>query len=174
MKIKGATLVAAFLSALILCGQPVHAGTTQIAVTVNPKKKSGEKKSTNSVTKEETLFQYTVTLANKSFAAVSGLSAQYRIFIRDDTGKGSVSQQKLKREEFTAAIPDMPNAGTYAFDTEAVKLHKSTLDGDSYYVNGARNKSEDKVVGVWIRIYQGDKMVGEYVNPTTLATKEKF
>jgi len=170
---KIAAFAAVFLSSLVL-GQAAHAGMTQIAISVSPKKSAGQEKHANNVTQQETLFQYAVKLTNKSFAAVSGLSAQYRIFIRDDSGKGSVSQQKLKREEFTATIPDMPNAGTYTFDTEAVKLHKSLLDGDRYYLNGARNKSEDKVAGVWIRIFQGDKVVGEYINPSTLATKEKF
>ena len=167
-------IASTLLAALLLCGLPVHAGTTKIEITVSPKRQNGEKKQAGSVTKEETLFQYNVKLANDSFAAVNGLSAQYRIFIRDDSGKGAISQQKLKRQEFSTAIPDMPNGGKYAFDTEPVTLEKSTLDGSRYYINGSRNRSEDTVAGVWIRILQGDKVVGEYINPSTLAAKEKF
>jgi hypothetical protein len=174
MKIHRAAIVTGFLTVLCLCGQTTLAGTTQIAVAVNPKKDSGEKKKAGNVTEETTLFQYAVKLTNKSFAAVSGLTVQYRVFIRTDEGKGSVSQQKLKREEFTAAIPNIPNNGTYSFDTEAVTLHKATLDGGWTYTDGKRNKSADKIVGVWIRIFQGDKVVGEYVNPSTLTSKEKF
>jgi hypothetical protein len=162
------------LAAFLLWGSLAHAGTPKIGIAVNPSKESGEKKHSGNVTKEATLYQYTVKLTNSSFAAVSGLSAQYRIFVRDDSGKGTVSQQKLKRLEFSAAIPDMPNLGTYSFDTEPVKLEKATLDGGWYYLDGKRNRSVDKVAGVWIRILQGDKVVGEYINPTTLAAKEKF
>ena len=126
------------------------------------------------MTVEETLYQYTVKVTNKSFAPLAGLSAQYRIFIRDDSGKGALSQQKLKRQAFAATVPDLSNSGDYTFETEAVKLQKATLDGDRYWVNGNRNKSQDKVAGVWIRVLQGDKVVGEYINPSTLAAKEKF
>jgi hypothetical protein len=165
---------AGLFATLLLCAPPVHAGATKINISVTPQKDSGGKKRNGNVMQEETLFQYAVKLTNASFAAVSGLSAEYRVFIRDDSGKGAVSQQKLKRQEFSAVIPDMPNGGTYAFDTEPVKLQKSILDGNRYYVNGTRNTSQDKVAGVWIRIMQGDKVVGEYINPSTLAAKEKF
>ncbi|MGH8047200.1 MAG: hypothetical protein ACREKL_08135 [Chthoniobacterales bacterium] len=174
MRIKCAALAAGFLSALFLCGQTANAGTVQIAIAVNQKKEAGDKKRSGNVTQEETLYQYTVTLTNKSFAPVSGLSAQYRIFVRDDSGKGAVSKQKLKRNEFTATVPDMPNGGTYSFDTEGVTLQKASLDGGWHYTDGTRSRSADRIAGVWIRIFQGDKIVGEYVNPSTIATKEKF
>ena len=152
----------------------LQAGPTRIEVAVTPKKENGEKQRANNVTKQETLYQYTVKLSNRSFAPAAGLSAQYRIFIRDDSGKGVASKQKLKRQDFSAAIPDMPNNGTYSFDTEAVSLEKSMLDAGWSYTNGKRSQSADKLAGVWIRIFQGDKVVGEYINPTTLAAKEKF
>lgn len=170
IQVKAAGVLAAFLLGVSLA----QAGTAKISIAVSPTKESGEKKHKGNVTKEATLYQYTVKLTNSSFAAESGLSAQYRIFVRDDSGKGAISQQKLKRQEFSAAIPDMPNLGTYSFDTEPVKLEKTTLDGGWYYRDGKRNSSADKVAGVWIRILQGDKVVGEYINPTTLAAKEKF
>lgn len=173
MEIWRAT-VAALIAGTFLGALPAHAGPTQIAVQAAAKKEDGEKRTKGNVTHEEKLAQYTVKLTNKSFAPASGLTAQYRIFIRDDSGKGAVSQQKLKRQAFSATIPDMANNGTYSFDTESVKLQSSMLQGGYYYLNGNRNQSSDRLAGVWIRILQGDKIVGEYINPSTLAAKEKF
>lgn len=176
MKPRGAKLLAAFLPVLVLTASSALAGPTQLAISLTPKKSSSEQKREDSgnITQQQTLFQYTVKLTNRSFDAATGLSAQCRIFVRNDAGKGAPSQQQLTRQEFTAAIPDIPRSGTYSFDTQAVTLQKSTLDGGWHYTNGKRNKSEDRVAGVWIRILQGDRIVGEYINPSTLAAKEKF
>ncbi len=138
MRNKGAKLAGLFF-AFLICGSVAHAGTMKIAIAVTPKKENGEKKRSSNVTKEEILYQYVVKLSNSSFAPLTGLTAQYRVFIRDDSGKGAVSQQKLKRQEFSTAIPDLPNLGTYSFDTEPVNLEKATLDGGWIYTNGHRN-----------------------------------
>ena len=176
LSVKNMAARAAGLLAVFLCCAPLAhaAGPVKIDIAVIPKKENGDKKRSGNITKEETLYQYTVKLANGSFSPAAGLSAQYRVFVRDDSGKGTNSQQKLNRREFTAAVPDIPNLGSYSFDTEPVKLEKATLDGGWYYLNGQRNRVADKVAGVWIRVFQGDKIVGEYVNPSTLAAKEKF
>jgi hypothetical protein len=150
------------------------AGPTKIDVGVNPQKDVESKTHKNNTSKEVTTYQYSVKLSNRSFADVNGLTAEYRVFVRDDSGKGTVSQQKLKRNEFQATIPAIPNNGTYTFVTEPVKLESSQLDSNWVYTDGKRGKSQDKIAGVWIRIMQGGKIVGEYVNPSTIATKEKF
>jgi len=165
------------IAALSLCGSSAFAGSNSVAVEVTPKKENGEKKRMQHTTVAETLVQYTVKVTNLTFSPLSGLSAQYRVFVRDDSGKGTQSQQKLKQKAFSAIIPDIPgrnNNGVYSFDTEPVKLEKAVLDGNYYYVDGSRSQSADRVMGFWIRIFQGDKMVGEYVNPASLSAQEKF
>lgn len=159
---------------LLAVGNLAWAGPARIEVAVVPKKESADEKRSRNVTHEATKFQYSVTLTNRSFADVSGLSAEYRIFVRSDSGKGAVSQQKLERQEFRAEIPALPNNGRYSFDTEPVTLKTSQLDGGWYYTDGSRSKRQDKVAGVWIRILQDGKVVGEYLNPTSLASREKF
>jgi hypothetical protein len=153
-------------------GSLVQAGTPKITIAVSPKKQAGEEKTKGNVTHKETLFQYTVKLTN-SFTPASGLTAEYRIFVRSDSGKGAMSQQKLKRQEGSSSVPDLPGMGTFSFDTDPAKLESATLDGNFYYINGTRNRSADKVAGIWVRVLQGDKVVGEYINPSTLA-KEQF
>lgn len=157
-----------------ICLPSALLGATRIEVAATPKKEAGEGRRQGNVSKEVTEVQYTVKLTNRSFADVKGLRAEYHIFVRGDSGRGSSSDQKVRRQSGQVPLPDLINNGTHSFDTEPVKLVSTQLDGGWYYQDGKRNKSAEKVVGVWIRILEGDKVVGEYINPTSLATREKF
>lgn len=164
------------LAFCVLCGggHLVKAAEPKVAITATPKRESGEKKSSGDVTREETICRYTVKLANGAFAPASGISAQYRVFVRDDSGIAATTRQALKRYAFTTAVPDLAPGDTFSFVTEPVKLEKSTLAAGCHYRSGKRWQTADRVIGIWIRVLQGDKIIGEYINPTTIASKEKF
>jgi hypothetical protein len=44
----------------------------------------------------------------------------------------------------------------------------------TYFLNGANPKAEDSLAGIWVRMYQNGKIVGEFTKPSNLASKEKW
>lgn len=61
------------------------------------------------------------------------------------------------------------------FQTNPVKLETASLIGNKYFINGASNQVKDKVAGLWFKAFDSDgNKIGEYINPSTIATKQKW
>ena len=115
-------------------------------------------------------WAYDVTMANKTLKDYPNLKIKYIVFVKEvkegsKTGESSISRNP---GETTGAI--QPHA-KFNFQTNKVSLSKTQLKGDWTYANGARPRSADSLAGIWIRVYDGDKQVGEYINPPTLTSK---
>ena len=79
--------------------------------------------------------------------------------------------EKVKGE---AKIPVLKGRESNLFLTSEVKLHQQALDGGYYYVNGGQANASDSVLGVWVKLFNGNTEVAEYVNPGTMKTKFKW
>ncbi len=53
-------------------------------------------------------------------------------------------------------------------------LKKARLKADWYYTNGAKSKAKDELRGVLVRVYSGDQLIGEFSQPASLKTQEKW
>jgi len=119
-------------------------------------------------------WHYQVSLRNTGFKPQPALQAKYIVFVeRQQLGK-KVGTETLDRVTGTADLPATPTGGTAQFSTKDVVLKESGLVGDFIYANGGRIHAKDAIHGVWIKLFDGTKEVGQYINPTTLATKQKF
>ena len=114
-----------------------------------------------------------MTVENRTFKALTGLSAKYFIFYKQEQ-IGSKAAERLQRKSGTCAVPDIPVGEKNAFTTDSVDLKKAVLNGYYIFANGARSKAEDSLAGVWIRIYQNGTLFAEYARPSTLPSKEKW
>jgi hypothetical protein len=123
--------------------------------------------------KSETFF-YEVSVANKAFKPSEPVTAKYIVFVeRQEVGEkpGSEQIEKIKGEGEIAA---MKAQGKESLNTKEVTLREKAIVGNYIFVSGGRLKSRDTLVGVWVKLFQGDTEVGEFVNPTTLANKHKW
>jgi len=117
---------------------------------------------------------YAVNVTNRSFSPMPELEARYIIFVeRQQLGakKGTEQVEKITGKE---SVAGMPAKGSTVFNTQAVKLREQSLSGNWIYSNGGRLKATDSIIGIWIKFFDGDTEVEEYVNPTTLANRHKW
>ena len=51
---------------------------------------------------------------------------------------------------------------------------ESKLESGYIWGNGAKKTSKDKLEGIWVKIYIGDKLVHEISKPENMMRKEKW
>ncbi len=117
--------------------------------------------------KVETVY-YAVNVTNRSFSAQPALQARYVLYVERQKLGEKIGTEKTDRIKGTSAIEGIAPKASISFDTTSIKLSEETLSGNWIYANGGRMKAADKVLGIWIKFFDGDKEVGEYMNPTTL------
>lgn len=160
------------LSLLAVATASAQLQDVQLTVT---RQKLDEQKSkgngpTTITTKE---VSYRVTVQNRTFKAMPELTVKYMIFFempepgtKESTTKSNTGSEKIMSLE--------ANRST-TFDTKPFKLETEQLDPGWVYANGSANKSKDRVAGIWVRAYNTEgKIIGEYVNPTTLSKKNDW
>lgn len=117
--------------------------------------------------KVETVF-YVVNVTNRSFSAQPALEARYILFVeRQKIGEKKGTEQ-IEQIKGKSPIEGIASKASITFDTSEVKLIEEALSGNWIYADGGRMKASDKVLGIWIKFFDGEKEVGEYMNPTTL------
>ena len=123
-----------------------------------------------SVTKE---VAYTLTLESHSFKPLTGLQVKYMIFYQDQQ-PGSVGKPIIAFNKGTATLAGLGVHETATVDTTSFKLTTTELDAGWYYTSGASGRAQDRVTGVWVRVYSDGKLVGEYANPPGTAKKNTW
>lgn len=138
------------------------------------RKKLDEQKShegdKTSVTKE---VVYTITLESHSFKPMTGLQIKYMIFYQDQQ-PGNTGKPITAFNKGTATLAGLGVHETANIDTTSFKLTTTELDAGWYYANGASGRAQDRVTGVWVRVYSDGKLVGEYANPPSTSKKNTW
>ncbi len=115
-----------------------------------------------------------VKVRNASRKESQALDARYLLVVkRQQLGQkaGKDEFETVKGESKIEPLKSMTEGG---FQTKEVELLNRTLLGNFYVANGGLNKSMDDVSGVWIKLFENGKEVGEYVNPPTIKSKYKL
>ncbi len=117
-------------------------------------------------------WSYDIAVQNKLFQPLSGLDVRYMVFYTTaELGSKEASLQQHQSGNFTIDLLQSQERKGSA--TSPVELDKAHIIGRRHFTNGGRIKAEDALVGVWVRVYHGGQMIGEYANPSTL-TKEQW
>ena len=166
---------------IILCVllAPVIARAEPLEITINRKVAAGEQKDIAKAgladeQKRKDSYQYEIKITNDSFQATAPLSAQYIIYVaREELGqkRGLERTDKIKGTEPVPAI--QPHA-TVSIETKVATLREQALVGDWIYSNGGKIKAKDSVIGVWVKLYDGDKEVADFKNPSSLSQHQKW
>jgi hypothetical protein len=98
------------------------------------------------------------------------LRADYRLFYRrtHETGEGDPNTQTLVHQAGTEAIAKLDPKGTLTFRTSAVAVTSTQLLNGIWVATGTSTFVNTKFEGVWLRVYQNDKLIGEYVSSEDL------
>jgi hypothetical protein len=145
-----------------------------VEISATPKKinqqKSRKGEHTTVTTKE---LAYIVTVENRSFKTFEELNVKYMIFYADSQ-PGKSEKPIEAHHKGSETLRNLSTNRKAQFETAPFKLEKEELDGGWYYTSGGDGRARDRVTGVWIRAYSNGNLVGEYSNPTTIATKREW
>jgi len=116
---------------------------------------------------------YKVTLQNKSSKDYANIQVKYMIFYIDPQF-GTKEKPKEASQPGSEAIALLKSHAQTIFTTKPVKLTHEELDGGWVFANGASGRAKDRVNGVWIRAYVDGKLMGEYMNPSSLSQRRSW
>lgn len=149
------------------------AAPQELEITANKRKMDSKKQVTESSTMTSERWAYKTTLTNKTFKPIQGLKVDYRIYIEKDSFKDV--PPKLIATPGSTTIASLDANRKFTFETDSVEIKMSTLrSGWDWTGNNPKEKSEDEVVGIWIRVMRNGELVAEYMKPTTLKNKAKW
>lgn len=123
---------------------------------------------------EQSEIAYKVVVTSKAFRTLPNVTIRYNIFYADSE-LGSTADPEVRTKTGSHTFESLLTNKPVEFITDPVKLEAAKLDSNWYFKSGAKNKAEDKVVGLWFKAFdETGKQVGEYKQPSTVATKRTW
>lgn len=163
-------IFAQILVGMMLITSLAQAQLQDVQISATRKKLDEQKSRGSNETVTNTEIAYNVTVTGRSFKPLPDVEIKYMIFY-EDAEPGSKEKPTLRHVKGKELVGTLENNRPVTFETSPVKLGKTELDGNWYYGSGASNRAKDAVAGLWFRAYSAGKLVGEYVNPSSLPKK---
>lgn len=122
---------------------------------------------------------YSLTIANLTNTPITGLRIDYLVFAEIDPD-GAVAAKikgRLERKRGSQLIDTLAARDKASLRSETIACRTEKLEGDSRWVTeeGLKRKYRDKIMyGIWLRVYDGDKMIHEACSPASLRTDEPW
>lgn len=113
---------------------------------------------------------YTLTIKNNTLKPIEGLRADYILYTKVDEIKNTSREPRIRQKAFTLKFDPVPASGRASAKSQAVTTRKTELRGGVEWAGTGDNDTRDTLHGIWLRIYQGDKLVLESASPTALAS----
>ena len=163
------------LLAIVFSVNCVLAEISDVEIHCIPKKvdASGNQNSpSGSIMRSKERWSYDVTIENKTFKDLSGLEMKYVIFFKHEK-LGARDAATPRRQSGSLTTGSLKPREKKSVTTNSVELDNAHLAPNYYYSDGGRQKAQDTLGGLWVRVYQNGQQLGEYANPSTL-TRERW
>jgi hypothetical protein len=127
------------------------------------------------ITSEEQ-WGYTATLFNRASKPLNGARVEYILFVKPDTEPGKdTTSAPLKEKSGSKTIDALPAHDSVNFRTDSITIFKQQLKPGYIWGKTGNNAAiKDSLYGIWVRVYVGDQMVDEVLNPESLSKTEKW
>jgi hypothetical protein len=163
------------LIVLALMFLPLLAQAADYEITVNRKKEGYNQSHEGNIQQTSQNWTGEIKIVNHAFKASPDIEVKYIIFVkRQDLGKKSDSADHVEKIKGSTKVTSIKPGAVAVATTQEVKLRGGKLDPNWVFANGGIEKSDDGVLGIWVRLYQGTTQIAEYVSPTTLKGKQKW
>jgi len=132
-------------------------------------KETSSSASTRTITYDE---GYTVTVENDTPIKIPALKVKYVMFKNEAVLRAKSSKEIIKSEASgNAELEPMGLRGKSEFQTQTIPMRDTRLKSGYYFLGGGSENAIDKLAGICIRIYSGDKIIYEYARPSYLLGK---
>ena len=163
----------AFLAALVMVPMLAQAGDFRISM--DRKKDGAGNMKGNDELKTSQNWVGEIKLENLTFKPSPDLELRYIVFVKRQELAQKAGMDQIDQVKGTIPVKSLQSREVATFPTSEVTLRKQALSGRfSGYVGGGNTKAEDAVLGVWVKLFNGQTEVMEYINPTTLKAKNKW
>lgn len=133
------------------------------------------KSSSGGIQREDYKVHYNIGLKNISDEDLSGIRVEYLILKFEDLLSATKrSEGELQRFKGSAELQQLSAREEGRVSTETVPMLESKLEPGYVWRNGAKKTSKDKLEGIWVKIYIGDKLVHEVSKPENMMRKEQW
>ncbi len=169
------SLVVVVLTGIVLAGT----AAAQVQITCQKKKADESAAATGGISPgsrraDSESVIHKITLANTSLKDLENLELRYMIFVKRERLGEKRGVEGKDHKSGHETIGTIKKGERREIETVPVELSSSQLVGEFHYKNGGRIKAQDSVSGVWIKLFQDQKMIAEYANPSTVKTREKW
>jgi len=117
---------------------------------------------------------YNITLTNSSFKDAPAMVVKYIVFVERQNPGEKAGEEHIEKLKGVKPVEGIKGQQKATVETNKFTLKSGKLDAGWSYMNGGKTVAKDVVKGVWVRVYQGEKVVGEYVNPSTIRSREQW
>ncbi len=113
---------------------------------------------------------YAVTLTLRNPAELKGAVVEYRVYYTgSDVPESTAETRPLEKKEGVVPISSLSAGQSLAFETPFFDVPRSTSrKGYNFYPDGRKTRFRSELVGVWLRVRQGEKLLFEWVEPNSL------
>lgn len=116
---------------------------------------------------------YTVTLRNQTRFELSGLRAEYMLFVEIDQLKGE-AKQGLRRQAGRLTFEPIPPNTRISARSDTITTREVALKGNIRYTHTNDRKTRDRLHGIWLRVYRDEELLVELSSPVGLSTSESW
>jgi hypothetical protein len=163
---------------VLATGAPLLAQSNGIHLDVSAERKlhndASKKSSTNDTNKGGEECAYDIVVTNTSLKDVPALDVQYQIFIQRQRLGEKKDVEHSDKVTGSATLPALKSLQKGSVATKSFPLSKANLQGGWTYYNGGRQSAKDTVKGIWVKIYDGQTLLAEFANPSTVKDKETW
>lgn len=117
---------------------------------------------------------YQVELENRSRIKLEGLQMSYRVYVDAEASKKMTFDEPPKYYGGRVEIEPMDDGASVMLKTKEVPLNELELAPGYVFNDGSRNDLEDKLEGIWLKIWHGDKKVAEFKSNNSTVKKAKW
>ena len=159
---------------LALIALPAFAQASDFEITVQRKKEAENSAKHGAVQKTSQGWIGNVKIENCGFKPAQEIQARYMIFVKRQHAGQKQGEDQIEKMKGEYRIAELKSGANVVFPTSEVNLRHSQLDGNYYYIGGGMSKTDDGIAGIWVKLFKGETLVGEYMNPPNLTTKFKW
>jgi len=114
---------------------------------------------------------YTIFVESSSFKDLENVTVEYNIYY-EEARPGSTEKPPVRTLAGKHTIDKLGSYKKVDFDTTPIVMKETRLDGGWVWTSGADKNAKDRIVGSIIRAHNSEgKLLGEYINPSGIATK---
>jgi hypothetical protein len=118
---------------------------------------------------------YEVSIRNNLGYDLEGLRVEYRVFYRQGAPGIAGQDRPLSVVRGTADVNTVGARNGIALRTSSTRLAQRRFDASACStVSSSRRHARDDLAGVWVRVYKGDELVGDFSQPSALKDRETW